>query len=57
LSARHSTDGGTVRPRAFAVFKLMTVSNLVGAFHRQVPRLGALENLVDEDRGPPKDSP
>src|SRR5262245_36214399 len=29
-SARSSTDGGIVRPRAFAVFRLMTSSNLVG---------------------------
>src|SRR5262245_15053893 len=28
--ARPNTDGGTVRPRAFAVFRLMTSSNLVG---------------------------
>jgi hypothetical protein len=30
LSARESTEGGIVRPSAFAVFKLMTNSNLVG---------------------------
>ena len=30
-SARESTDGGTVRPSALAVFRLITVSNLVGA--------------------------
>src|SRR5262249_41202154 len=30
-SAATSRPGGTVKPSAFAVFKLMTVSNLVGA--------------------------
>jgi hypothetical protein len=30
-SARASTDGGTVRPSAFAVLRLMTSSYLVGA--------------------------
>jgi methylphosphotriester-DNA--protein-cysteine methyltransferase len=30
-SARASSIGGTVRPRAFAVFKLMTSSYFVGA--------------------------
>ncbi len=29
-SARFSSDGGIVRPRAFAVFRLMTSSNFVG---------------------------
>ena len=29
-SARRSNEGGTVRPSAFAVFMLMTSSNLVG---------------------------
>ncbi len=29
-SARPSSDGGTVRPRALAVFRLMTSSNFVG---------------------------
>src|SRR5262249_49600292 len=29
-SARASSDGGIVRPRAFAVFRLITSSNLVG---------------------------
>ena len=29
-SARASSDGGIVRPSAFAAFKLMTTSNLVG---------------------------
>ena len=29
-SARASTAGGIVRPRAFAVFRLITNSNLVG---------------------------
>jgi hypothetical protein len=29
-SARPSTEGGIVRPRAFAAFRLMTSSNLVG---------------------------
>ena len=30
LSARSSSDGGTVSPSAFAVFRLMTSSNFVG---------------------------
>ena len=30
LSARASTEGGTLRPKAFAVFRLTTSSNLVG---------------------------
>ena len=29
-SARESSDGGTVRPSAFAVLRLITNSNLVG---------------------------
>ena len=37
------------RPSAFAVFRLMTSSNLIGCMHRQVGRLGALEDAVDVD--------
>ena len=39
-SARPSTDGGIVRPSAFAVLRLMTSSNFVGLFDGQVGGLG-----------------
>ena len=46
-SARASSVGGTSRPSAFAVLRLITSSYLVGALHRQVGRLLALEDAVD----------
>src|SRR5260370_16418301 len=51
-SARVRRVGGTMMRSAFAVFKLITSSNLVGFSNRQVARLRTLENLVDEDGGP-----
>ena len=44
-SARASSVGGTSRPSALAVLRLMTSSNLVGLLHRQVGGLGAFEDL------------
>ena len=41
-------------PSAFAVFKLITSSNFGRLFDRQVGRLCALENLINEDGGPTK---
>ena len=46
-SARASSVGGTSRPSALAVLRLMTSSYLVGCLHRQVGRLLALEDAVD----------
>ena len=46
-SARASSVGGTSRPSALAVLRLITSSNLVGCLHRQVGRLLALEDTVD----------
>ena len=51
-SARASSDGGTSRPSAFAVLRLITSSNLVGCLHRQVGGLLALEDAVDVDGRP-----
>ena len=48
-SARASSVGGTVRPSALAVLRLITSSNLVGCSHRQVGGLGALEDAADID--------
>ena len=48
-SARASSVGGTSRPSALAVLRLMTNSNLVGCMDRQVGRLGALENPAGVD--------
>ena len=46
LSARASSEGGTVRPSAFAVFRLKTSSYLVGAC-TGIFRLLALEDAID----------
>ena len=46
-SARARSVGGTSRPSALAVLRLMTSSYLVGALHRQVGGLLALEDAVD----------
>ena len=46
-SARASSVGGTSRPSAFAVLRLMTSSKLGGLLDRQIGRLLALEDLVD----------
>jgi hypothetical protein len=43
-SARASTAGGIVRPRAFAVFKLITNSNLVGQKRSQERLQGAIQH-------------
>ena len=44
-SARESSDGGTVRPIAFAVLRLMTNSNLVGCSTGRSPGLAPLKIL------------
>ena len=46
-SARASSVGGTVRPSAFAVLRLMTSSILGRRLHRQIGGLLALEDAVD----------
>ena len=46
-SARASSVGGTSRPSALAVLRLITSSNLVGCLHRQVGRLLAFEDAID----------
>ena len=46
-SARASTDGGTVRPSALAVLRLITSLVLGRRLHRQVGRLLAFEDAVD----------
>ena len=45
-SARASSVGGTSRPSAFAVLRLMTSSNLVGCCDRQIGRLLALQDAT-----------
>ena len=45
-SARSSTDGGIVRPSAFAVLRLITNSNLVGCSTGRVGGRSALEDLI-----------
>ena len=45
-SARASSVGGTSRPSALAVLRLMTSSNLVGCLYRKVGRFLALEDAV-----------
>ena len=52
-SARASSDGGTSRPSALAVLRLMTSSILVRRLHRQVGRLLALEDAIDVARRAP----
>ena len=49
-SARRRSDCGIVSPSAFAVLRLMTSSNLRRLLDGQVGGLGALEDLVHEDR-------
>ena len=46
-SARASSDGGTSRPSALAVLRLITSSNLVGCWTGKIGGLLALENAVD----------
>ena len=46
LSALTSTFGGIVRPICFAVFRLMMNSNFIGCLHRQIGRLGTLQNFI-----------
>ena len=48
-SALDDSPGGTSRPSAFAVFRLITNSNLVGCTTRQVGRLLAPENPTGVD--------
>src|SRR5262249_39152268 len=44
-SARASSDGGTVRPSALAVGRLITSSSLVGNSNGRVPGLAAFRRL------------
>jgi hypothetical protein len=44
-SARPSTDGGIVRPRTFAVFRLTTRSNFVGCWMGRSAGLAPLRIL------------
>ena len=44
-SARASTDGGIVRPRALAVLRLITISNFVGCSTGRSPGLAPLSIL------------
>ena len=46
-SARASSVGGTSRPSAFAVLRLIDQLELGRRLHRQVGRLLALEDAVD----------
>ena len=46
-SARASSDGGTVRPSALAVLRLIDQLVLGRRLHRQVGRLLALEDAID----------
>src|SRR6266516_492220 len=48
-SARASSVGGTSRPSALAVLRLITSSNFVGCSTREIGGLGAFENLADID--------
>ena len=48
-SARASSVGGTVRPSALAVVRLMISSTFVALLHRQVGRFLALENSAGVD--------
>jgi hypothetical protein len=50
-SARTSRAVGTVRPKAFAVLRLMIQLDFRGLHDRQVSRLLALENAAGVDAG------
>src|SRR5215831_6975076 len=50
-SARASRVGGTSRPNAFAVLRLMTNSYLVGACTGSVRRVGVLMSSTADDEG------
>jgi hypothetical protein len=53
-SARASSDGGTSRSSAFAVFRLMTSSYFLRGLHWQIGRLLALEYAVNVGRCRPE---
>ena len=53
-SARASSVGGTSRPSALAVFRLIAELELGRLLDRQVGRLGALQDLVDVVGGAPE---
>jgi hypothetical protein len=53
-SARAISVGGTSRPRAFAVLRLITSSYLVGGLHRQVCRLFAPQDAINVPGRAPK---
>ena len=46
-SARASIEGGTVRPSALAVFRLITSSYLVGACTGKLPGFFSLQDAID----------
>ena len=50
-SARASTAGGIVRPRAFAALRLINQLELGGLLDGQITGLGALEDLIGEAGG------
>src|SRR5215510_2680332 len=50
-SARASSVGGTAKPSAWAVIRLITRSNLVGLLDRDLRGLGATQDLIDEVGG------
>ena len=53
-SARASSDGDKSRPRAFAVFMLMTKSNLVGCSTGMSAGFVATQNLINKLSGAPE---
>ena len=55
-SARASSIGGTSRPSALAVLRLITSSNLRRLLNRQVGGLFALEDAIDVDAALPTQS-
>ena len=46
-SARASSEGGTVRPSALAVFMIDHQLKFGRLLYRQIGRLGAFEDLID----------
>src|SRR3974390_3251737 len=56
-SARASNDGGTVRPSALAVFRLMTISYLVGACTGRSAGFSPLRMRSTYRAAPPADLP
>jgi hypothetical protein len=48
-SSRASTDGGTVRPSAFAIFRLIISLNLIGACIGRSPGCGDTNRLTRQN--------